>query len=173
MAPPRRLTRGPTALPPYEPPYTPLSAGRLQQLGVLVDGGGRPTAIDKLANTLADTLNTLGGVAADLGELVPVGQDDHDEEQAEKQALLDELEAMARSLVDASHKAKEMKATLSLVVTGFRDEAREAKRRQRDEEEDEHEATKITGEREGMLGKYEDGLKKKLREYDALSMTAK
>lgn len=178
MAPPRRLTqqqhsRGPTPLPPYEPPYIPLSANQLQQLGTLVDGGGRQTAIDKLVKSLADTVNTLGSAAADLGELVPVGKDDHDEEQAKKQALLDELEEMARGVVDASHKATDIKAVFSSVVQSFRDSGREARRRQKDGEEDEHDATKIAGEREGILGRYGDGLNKKTRDYEALSMTTK
>lgn len=173
--PPRRLTQphSLTPLPLYEPPYIPLSAGQISKLGAIIDGGGRQTAIDKLVKTLADTVNTLGTTVSDLGELVPVGKDDHDDEQAEKQALLDELDVMARSLVDASHMVKEMKAVLTSVYTEFRDEAREARIRQRVEEVDEWDATRIAGEREGVVGKYEDGLKKKLREYEASSMVAK
>lgn len=178
MGPSRRLTqqqhaRGPTPLPPYEPPYIPLSANQLQQLTTLGDGAGRQTAIDKLVKNLADTVNTLGSAAADLGELVPVGKDDHDEEQAKKQILLDELEEMARGVVDASHRAIDMKAVLSSVVQSFRDRGREARRRQREGEENEHDATTIAGERDGILGKYEDGLSKKTQDYEALSMTTK
>lgn len=123
--------------------------------------------------TLADTVNTLGTTAADLGDLVPIGKDDLDDEQAERQALLDELDVMARSLVDASHMAKEMKAVLAAVFTEFRDETREARRRQREEVVDGQDATRIAGEGEGVVGKYEDELKKKLRDYEALSMVAK
>lgn len=123
--------------------------------------------------TLADALDTLGTTASDLGELVPVGKDDHDDEQAAKQVLLDELDVMARSLVDASHTAKEMKAVLTSVHTEFRDEGREARRRQREEEVDGQDATRIAGEGEGVLARYEDGLRKKLKDYEALSMVAK
>lgn len=164
--------RGPTPLPPYEPPYIPLSAGKILKLGTLVDGGGRQTAIDKLAKTLVDALDTLGSVVADLGELVPVGKDDHDEEQAEKQVLLDELDAMARSLVDASYKATEMKSVLVSVVTKFRDEGREARKRQR-EGEDEHGAAEIAGENEGLVGMYEDRLRKKIRDHGNSSMVVR
>lgn len=164
--------RGPTPLPPYEPPYIPLSAAKILKLGTMVDGGGRQTAIDKLAKTLGSALDTLGSVVADLGELVPVGKDDHDEEQAEKQVLLDELDAMARSLVDANHKATAMKSVLLSAVTSFRDEGREARRRQR-EGEDEHGAAKIAAEGEGLVGKYEDGLRKKIRDHANSSMVAR
>lgn len=164
--------RSPTPLPPYEPPYIPLSAGKILKLGSMVDGGGRQTAIDKLAKTLGEALDTLGSIVADLGELVPVGKDDHDEEQAEKQALLDEMDAMARSLVDANHKAAAMKSVLLEVVADFRDEGREARKRQR-EGEDEHGAAEIAGEAEGLVGKYEDGLRKKIRDHGNSSMVAR
>lgn len=171
---PRRLTQlQPTPFPPYEPPYIPISAGQIQKLGAIIDGGGRQTAIDKLLGTLADTVNTLGSAAADLGELVPVGKDDHDDDQAEKQALLDDLDAMARSIVDANHKVKEIKVVLSSVFTDFRDEAREARKRQREEPENEDNATRMAEETEGVVGKYEEELRKKLRDYETSSMVAR
>lgn len=163
----------PTPFPLYEPPYIPLSAGQLLRLSVLVDGGGRQTAIDKLVATLTLAFDTLGNAASDLGELVPVGKDDHDDDQAANQVLLDDLDAMARSLVDATHKAAAMKAGLKTVVVAFREEAREAKRRQREAGEDAYDATKIAAEAEGIAGRFEAGLKTDIRDYDKLSMVAR
>lgn len=160
----------PTALPPYEPPYIPLSASHLQKLGSLVDGSGRQTALDKLLATLTQAFDTLGVAASDLGELVPVGKDDHDDEQAANQALLDELDCMARSLVDATRKATAMKAGLATVVAAFRDEAR---RRRRDAGEDARDATAIADQRDGVVGRVEDRLRTDMRDYDKLSMVAR
>lgn len=157
----------PTALPPYEPPYIPLSASHLQKLGSLVDGGGRQTALDKLLATLAQAFDTLGVAVSDLGELVPVGKDDHDDEQAANQALLDELDVMARSLVDSTHRATLMKAGLATVVAAFRDEAR------RDAGEDVHDLTSIADERDGVVGRVGERLRTDMRDYDKLSMVAR
>lgn len=173
ISPPPATMARPTALPPYEPPYIPLSASHLQKLGALVDGGGRQTALDKLITTLAQAFDTLGVAASDLGELVPIGKDDHDDDQAANQALLDDLDVMARSLVDATRKATLMKAGLATVVAAFREEARDAKRRQRDAPEDAREPPRIAEQAEGVVGRVEDRLKTDLRDYEKLSMVAK
>lgn len=173
----RRLTqqhsRAPTALPPYEPPFIPLSASQLQTLQTLSEGAGRTTALEKLAKTLSEAVVTLGHAAGDLGELVPVGEDERDEEHEERQAVLDELEVMARSLVDANKRAVDMGAVLKGVVSSAREHGKEVRRRQRDEEEDEHDATRIAEEREGVWGKYEDGVAAKGRDYEKLGMRAR
>jgi hypothetical protein len=136
-----------TPLPPYQAPHLPLSATEINKLTALTNPRSQ---LAKLSETIGATIGILGNSAY---ELFP----DHEKGGEEKDKLMDEMEEMARILVDANTHSADMRVTLEIVVNG----ARAVGRREVE--------PALVDEKDGLFGRYEDLLRKKKTEWDGLS----
>ena len=135
-----------TPLPTYQAPHLPLSATEINKLTALTNPRSQ---LAKLSETIGNTINTLGNSAY---ELFP----DHERGSEEKDKLMDEMEEMARFLVDANTHSVDMRSALENVVNGARAVGR-------------REEPALVGEKDGLVGQYEDLYREKKAEWDGLS----
>ncbi|RPB04829.1 hypothetical protein L873DRAFT_1798647 [Choiromyces venosus 120613-1] len=135
------------AIPPYQPPLLPLTAKEIQNLTALINAR---SGIAKVSDTIASAITVLGNATL---ELYP----DPEEENEEKDKAMEDMEKLARELVDENKRALDMKETLETIVNAQKDALRNG--------DEPRESSAETG----LSGRYESILATKKRNWDALS----